>query len=113
MRKLLLSFAVLIAVGTTSCGNENTKEKDEESTEKTNLQKNLDEMCECVTEMMAFGDAMMDGDEIEMMQASQKIQEKELECMEIASKIEEGKSNEELEKIKEDFQNNCEALKNM
>ena len=113
MRKLLLSFAVLIAVGTTSCGNENTKEKDEESTEKTNLQKNLDEMCECVTEMMAFGDAMMGGDEIEMMQASQKIQEKELECMEIASKIEEGKSNEELEKIKEDFQNNCEALKNM
>jgi hypothetical protein len=33
--------------------------------------------------------------------------------MEIASKIEEGKSDEELEKIKADFQNNCEALKNM
>ncbi len=116
MKKLFVSFAVVATFGLSSCGNEDAKgeeKKEGETTEKVSQENELDKMCECVTEMLAFGDAMMSEDETEMMEATQKMEVKEKECMELAEKLEEGKSEEELEKMKADFQNNCEALKNI
>ena len=93
MKKVLLSLAVVAALGMTSCGGA--------------------DMCGCVTEMVEIGKKMKDADESEKDAIMKEFEAKEKECKAIGDKMEEGKSEEEIEKMKEDFMNNCEAVKEM
>ena len=95
MKKVLLSLAVVAALGMTSCGGA--------------------DMCGCVTEMMEIGKKFeAAGDDADKIAELEKeFEAKEKECKAIADKLEEGKSEEEIKKMKEDFEKDCEALKGM
>jgi hypothetical protein len=104
MKKVLLSLAVVAALGMTSCGSE-SKESENKS--------DSDMLCECAAEMMSYSEDMNSDDEEKMMEASKKMGDKMEECEKIAKKMEEGKSEDEIKKMRNDFEKNCDALKGM
>jgi hypothetical protein len=98
MKKVLLSMAVVAALGMSSCGGEDSKEGESK-----------DELCCCITEMMSLekdlDKAYDDEDDAKYEEISEKFQMKEKECRNIAEKL----GEDEVKKIFD----NCEAAKGL
>jgi len=93
MKKVLLSLGVVAALAMTSCGGS--------------------DLCGCTTDMMEIGKKMEDASDDEKEELMKEFEAKSKECEEIKDKMTEGKSEEEIEEMKKDFMENCDAVKDM
>jgi hypothetical protein len=103
MKKVLLSLAVVAALGMTSCGSDS---KEGDSKEGGSIS-DMDKMCECITKMMELENNLDDEDDFDgNFEAIEKVAK---ECETLAEKMAEGKSDEELKKMEEEFVKSCDA----
>jgi len=91
MKKVLLTLTVAAGLAMTSCGGS--------------------DMCGCATDMMELGKKFQEDPENEDLK--KEFEAKAKECEEIGKSLEEGKTEEEIEALKKEFMESCEAVKNM
>ncbi len=91
MKKVLLTLTVAAGLAMTSCGGA--------------------DMCSCATDMIELGKKMEADAENEDLKKEFKA--KAEECEAIGKSLEEGKTEEEIDALKKEFMESCDAVKEM
>lgn len=110
MKKSIL-IATIALTSFASCGSEVKTEDKEDSKKTENSVASLDDMCDCAADIMELGNKMQADMENEDLQKEFEARAKE--CEEIGKSLEAGKTEEEIETMKNEFMESCDAVQEM
>ena len=100
MKITLLSIIPIFLIIFVSCSDIKTEEKNKST---------IDDFCSCATDLENIKIQIENSDDSEFEALSKVFSDKSQECKNIAEEMEKNNSNEELDKMFQEFEQNCPA----